>query len=214
MGQFLNLYDRQYDGVGEFNIPQIQPTYDYVADKWLGFNYVKTRRKNNNKVGVHFFLDDYQFERVWNSPNTYVPYLQRFGCVLSPDFSLYPEFPKAINIFNHYRKHWLGAYWQEHGINVIPTICWSDSDSFDYCFDGEPEGGIVAVSNVGCMQNKELRENFKVGYKEMLIRLQPKLVLFYAHTFDDYEGPVKFIRHLNGLTDEVRKEDAKIKERA
>lgn len=203
MSKFLNLRDRLYTGTGQYGIPVIQPTYECSANMWLGFNYVKSSKKRAPKTGVHFFLDDYQFERVWNEPNRYVSYLKNFNCALSPDFSLYMDFPKAVQIFNHYRKHWVAAYWQEHGITVIPTIAWSDKESYEWCFDGEPEGGIVAVSNVGCMQNKEARQAFNDGYEEMLVRLQPKEVLFYAHTFDDYKGPVRYIKYQNGLTEEV-----------
>ena len=204
MSQFCNLEDRLYTGVGEFGIPEIKPVYEQNASYWLGFNYVKSQVKTTPRTGVHFFLDDYQFERVWNMPNTYVPYLRKFNAVLSPDFSLYMDFPKAIQIYNHYRKHWLGAYWQEQGLTVIPTIAWSDEDSFEWCFDGEPVGGIVAVSNVGCMQNKDSKEGFLKGYKEMLRRLEPKEILFYSHSFDhDYEGPVRYIRYMNGLADMV-----------
>ncbi|MBP3887890.1 MAG: DUF4417 domain-containing protein [Cellulosilyticum sp.] len=203
MSAFCNLVDRLYDGVGEYNIPVIKPVYEQDVTFWLGFNYVKSTKKATPHTGVHFFLDDPQFERVWYSPNTYVPYLKKFSCVLSPEFSVYVNFPKAIQIFNHYRKHWCAAYWQEQGLTVIPTITWGWKDSFEWCFDGEPEGGIVAVSNVGCMKNKEMRKLFNDGYNEMLTRLQPKEVLFYAHTFDDYKGPVHYIRYMNGLTDMV-----------
>ena len=55
--------------------------------------------------------------------------LREFRYVLSPDFSTYTEFPKAIQIYNHYRKHWVGAYLQEAGVNVIPTISLSTEDS-------------------------------------------------------------------------------------
>ena len=116
---------------------------------------------------------------------------------------MYVDFPKAVQIFNHYRKHWCAAYWQEQGLTVIPTISWGEKDSWDWCFDGEPEGSVVAVSNVGCMKNKEGRKLFLDGYNEMLTRLQPKEVLFYAHVFDDYKGPVRYIRYMNGLTDMV-----------
>lgn len=203
MSQYCNLSERVFEGVGEYGIPQIQPVYEMDAKLWLGFNYVKSTAKITPQTGVHFFLDDYQFDRVWYSPNKYLKYLEKFSCVLSPDFSLYSDFPKTIQLFNHYRKHWCAAFWQEHGITVIPTIAWSDKESFEWCFDGEPEGGIVAVSNVGCMNNKESRKAFEEGYNEMLTRLQPKEVLFYAHIFDDYKGPVHYIRYMNGMTDMV-----------
>ena len=114
---------------------------------------------------------------------------------MTPDFSTYLDFPKAVRIFNHYRKHWCGAYWQEMGATVIPTIEWGTEEDYSWCFDGEPEGGIVAVSNVGIMRSKELRENYMKGYKEMLTRLQPKEVLMFGHIFDDYPGPVHYIHY-------------------
>ncbi len=40
---------------------------------------------------MHFFLDDYQFERLWNSPREYVELLKQL-CHRS-DFSLYMDVP-------------------------------------------------------------------------------------------------------------------------
>ena len=62
--------------------------------------------------GVHFFVHDYQFERVWNRPDRYTDVLSKFAYVLSPDFSPYANSPKAIQIFNIYRKNWCARYWQ------------------------------------------------------------------------------------------------------
>lgn len=204
MGAYCNLVERIYPGVGPFDIPEIKPVYEEKSNKWLGFNYVKSAKKATPRTGVHFFLDDPQFERLWYNPKAYVPYLKKFSCVLSPDFSMYTDFPKAVQIYNHYRKHWLAAYWQEQGLTVIPTISWSTPDSFEWCFDGEPVGGIVAVSNVGCMKNKEIKAAFEVGYNTMLEKLQPKEVLFYCHSFGyNYKGNIRYIRYANGLTEEV-----------
>lgn len=195
MSKYLNLQDRTYIGTGEYGIPQIEPVHDVNVSDWIGFNYVKSNKKQADRIGVNFFLDDYQFERVWNEPNRYTEYLKPFGVVLSPDFSLYMDFPKAVQIYNHYRKHWCAAYWQERGLTVVPTIAWSDKDSFEWCFDGEPQGGIVAVSNVGCMKDKESRKAFMDGYNEMLIRLQPLKILIFAHKMDDYKGNVEHIKY-------------------
>lgn len=195
MSQYLNLQDRLYQGVGQFDIPEIRPVYELSVKEWIGFNYANSfNEKKKQDTGVNFFLDDYQFERLWNAPNKYIRSLSKFNALASPDFSLYSDFPKAVQIFNHYRKHWLARYWQDMGMTVIPTISWSDEESFDWCFDGEPVGGIVMVSNCGCMKRQDTKEGFLKGYTEMLNRLQPKQVLFFAHTFDEYPGPVKYIR--------------------
>lgn len=92
-----------FDGVGEFDIPVIEPE-NYHSVDWIGFNQVKTTQKRKGK-GVHFFLDDYQFNRVWQYPNRYIDSLKQFDFVMSPDFSTYTDFPKALQIYNHFRKH-------------------------------------------------------------------------------------------------------------
>ena len=195
MSEYLNLLTMSFDGVGKYNIPQILPVTELYVKDWIGLNFVATTKKNRQTTGVHFYIDDYQFERVWNYPERYAKVLREFGAVMSPDFSTYLDFPKAVRIFNHYRRHWCGRYWQEMGVTIIPTIEWGLEDSYEWCFDGEPEGGIVAVSNVGIMRDKELRENYMKGYKEMLTRLQPKEVLMFGHIFDDYPGPVHYIKY-------------------
>jgi hypothetical protein len=196
MPDYQNLSEAIYEGVGKYNVPEMYPVHDIGNIKeWIGFNYTNTTGKRRKDVGVNFFLYDQQFERVWNNPNRYADFLSQFGAVLSPDFSLYTDFPKAVQIYNHYRNQWIGRYWQDAGLTVIPTVSWSDEESWDWCFDGVPVGSIVAVSNVGCMNSKYSQRMFMHGYNEMLKRLQPKEILFFAHKFDDYNGPVHYIRY-------------------
>ena len=144
--------------------------------------------------GYIFFVDDYQFIRLWNDPDRYMPMLQQFRYVLTPDFSLYTDFPKALQIWNHYRKHWIGAYMQMYGIDVIPTIAWSTPESFEWCFDGELTNGIVAVSSVGIMNSRRKKELFMTGYNEMLSRLSPETILFYGMIPDECRGNIVKIK--------------------
>lgn len=185
---YENIQKAIYEGVGEYQIPYISPT-EFSECELIGFNYVSGCKDRENK-GVHFFLDDYQFIRLWNSIDKYIPVLKQFKYVLTPDFSLFTDFPKALQIYNHYRKHWIGAYMQENGINVIPTIGWSTEESFDWCFDGEPVGGSVAVSSVGCMKNKQAKEIFIKGYNEMIKRLEPETIIFYGDIPTECRGNI------------------------
>lgn len=127
---YENLNRRIFDGVGEFSIPALESGL-YTVDNWISFNYAKGCEEPEQH-GIHFFIDDYQFMRLWKDPDRYLEMLRRFQVVCTPDFSTYTDFPKAIQVYNHYRKHWLGAYWQENGINVIPTISWSDDPVFAF----------------------------------------------------------------------------------
>lgn len=199
---YENLERQIFGGVGEYGIPQIEPvTYEGGCD-WIGFNYAKTC-KEPEKKGVHFFLDDYQFNRLWTDVDRYIPMLQKFRYVMSPDFSTYTDFPKAIQIYNHYRKHWVGAYLQEAGIQVIPTISWSTPDSFEWCFDGEPQGGVVAVSSLGVMNSKEKKELFLIGYKEMVRRICPDTIIFYGYVPDECMGNIVRVRAFTEKFNEV-----------
>lgn len=175
---YENLNKRIFEGVGEYNIPALKSAV-YEVENWISFNFARGCDEPE-RHGIHFFIDDYQFMRLWTNPDAYLDKLGQFQAVCTPDFSTYTDFPKAIQIYNHYRKHWLGAYWQEHGIKVIPTISWSDEESFSWCFDGEPVGGMVAVSSVGTQGSARAAQLFEAGYNEMKRRLQPAQIVMYG----------------------------------
>ena len=176
-----------FTGEGKLDIPIIKPTSAIERD-FIGFNEAMSSKKTD--CGIHFFLDDYQFMRLWNNPERYIDLLKKFNCVLSPDFSLYLDYPQALQIYNHYRKHWLAAYWQMYGIEVIPTICWSDEKSIEWCFDGEPKHSTVAVSSIGTQNNKTAKELFLKGYNEMMKHLQPEAIIFYGKAPEECAGNI------------------------
>ena len=178
-----NIKKYNFFADNKWNIPEIKGISEFdEKTQFIGFNYAKTcEKQQKTDFGVHFFLDDYQFERLWKRPEKYTESLKRFKYVLSPDFSMYMDYPKAMQMWKHYQKHWLGAYMELYGVKVIPTIGWSDKDSFKWCFDGEPKNSIVAVSSIGTQRYKESKKAFLVGYNEMIKRLTPKLVLFWGN---------------------------------
>ena len=192
---YENVNKMLFEGTGQYNIPQIFPT-QYEHCEWIGFNYASSC-KNKEGKGVHFFLDDYQFIRLWTDIDRYIPMLIPYEYVMSPDFSMFTDFPKALQIYNHYRKHWIGAYMQQFGIKVIPTICWSTLESYEWCFDGEPVGGCVAVSSVGCMKNKKSKELFINGYLEMVKRLEPTQIIFYGNVPDECKGNIVRVKQFS-----------------
>ena len=189
---YENLNKAVFKGVGAYGIPEIQPV-SCDLENWLSFNYAKTCADPEGH-GIHFFIDDYQFQRLWAQPDAYIPMLSRFDALMTPDFSTYTDFPKAVQIYNHYRKHWLGAYWQQHGLTVIPTISWSDEESLDWCFDGEPVGGTVAISAVGTQMDNRARSLFRMGYTAMLERLKPEAVIFYGAIPEGLEAAKRTIQ--------------------
>ena len=88
----LQIYDR-YDVDGFYNMPVIHND-GFIPNQMIGFNYAMPA--SDFETGIHFFADDYAFERLWNSPEQYIDMLRKFQCVLSPDFSLYMDMPMAM----------------------------------------------------------------------------------------------------------------------
>ena len=192
MLHFENQDKARFAGVGEYDIPQIIGVDDVQVKEWIPFNYVLTCKEPQGK-GVHFFLDDYQFERVWNNIDKYTEVLHRFKAVMSPDFSMFTVNPKALKIYQHFRKHFIGAYWQANGLTVIPTINWADEKSFEWCFDGEPTNSVVAISTVGSMNSKANKEGFYKGYEEIKKQLRPKKILCYGTVPEEIKNEVQGI---------------------
>lgn len=190
----LNLERAQYPGVGDYDIPQLYPVTDLPEiEEWIGFNYVLSEKNPENKA-VHFFLNDYQFERIWNNPNQYLDKLSKFAAVATPDFSPYGDMPFCLQLYNHYRKHWVGAWMQEHGITVIPTIRAStDPRSSKFYLDGEPHGGAVLISSMWTRTDEE-KEIFVNEYNAMYDTLNPTHVFLYGKQIEGLRGDITRIK--------------------
>lgn len=185
-----NLELGTFEQQGEYGIPVLKPVQMEERLEWIRFNHA-LREEQKTRYGVHFFIDDYLFERAWHDPSRYALFLCSFPAVMTPDFSMFTDFPKAVQVYNHWRKHQLGAYWQSFGLTVIPSICWSGYESFDWCFDGEPVGGTVAVSSVGTQKNRQAKQFFLDGYREMMDRLKPTKIIFIGDVPPECAGNIE-----------------------
>lgn len=184
--------------VGDYDMPMIQATTPPTGEL-LPFNFAKSH-VNSDKT-IHFFVDDYQFERLWARPEVYVPLLSKFEAVLTPDFSLYVDMPAVLKVYNVYRSRLLGQFWQQNGIKVVPTVSWAEEDSFDYCFDGLPSNGTLAVSTVGIGRNADARKAYQMGLDEMIKRLSPQHLIVYGPSIGaEYPPELDIISHENEIT--------------
>lgn len=187
--QFWNNLEKQvFPGVGPYDIPEIKPE-KYIECKYVRF-IEACKIQNGSGKGVHFFVDDFYFDRIWNQFNRYMGMLSKFDAVLTPDWSNYTDWPVAVNIWNHYKKHYVGAYLQSKGVRVYPTIEWSTKESHKWCFDGEPIGGCVAIGSIGTQKNAEANKLFIYGYEAMLERLQPETIMFWGSVPRECKGNI------------------------
>ena len=172
---------------------------NFIPSDLIGFNYAKSSKNKN--CGIHFYIDDYQFERVWNCPEKYLNILFDYDCILSPDFSLYMDMPMPMKIWNVYRSRQVGAYYQSKGITVIPTVSWAEKESFEFCFQGIPKGSIVSISTVGVKHDKEALKIWRDGTEAMIDRIEPSAILIYGGRLDFDYGNINTVYFENKVTE-------------
>ena len=177
--------------VGKYGMPLIKKQ-EIDLDKIDLWNYTKTKIddfQNNNKT-IHFFTYDWLFENVYEKPEKALEKLNQYYALLTPEFSLYWDMPKALQIYNTFKNRWCGAFWQKHGKIVIPTICCAGDESYDFCFDGVEEGSVVAVSTYA---REEYKKEFMRSYNKMLEVIKPSAIICFGTPFVEMKGKIKTI---------------------
>lgn len=185
-----NLFMRnEYSGHGKWNIPLIKKQAVDVEN--ISLIACSDTRSNDNetntKNGVHFFVDDYRFNGIYNNPEKSLRKYSQYAFLLSPDFSTYADMNLWRQLESVAKNRWCGCYWQEQGLTVIPTISWSTPRSYEFCFDGVEKNSIVAIGMIGCKQNKK---EFLRGYNYMLSKIEPEAVICFGTPFDEMRGNI------------------------
>ena len=178
----LNEYDENRVN-GKWQMPKIKACH-YIPDSLIPFDYVLRTPNPPQGCGVHYFVDDYQFERVWSRPYENFERLKKFSCTLTPQFSMYTDMPLPMKMWNCYRSKIIGQMMQDYGLTVIPTLSWAEDDTLDWSFDGIESGGVVAASTIGAIRDKEWRDGWKKGMQVALEKLTPECVLLYGYKTD------------------------------
>lgn len=185
----------QFESHSTLQIPTIKcSAFELPSISLIACDHVKTTapKEDQNKM-VHFFVDDYKLNRYYDSPSNYIKRLAQYKAVMTPDFSLYPEMPFPLQLFNVFKNRWCGAYWQEFGLTVIPTISWSNKESFKFCFSGIESNSIVAVSTVGSRNNKS---EFLEGFFAMIQTIRPSGVICLGTPFEEIRKDVIFVDYI------------------
>lgn len=79
--QLDNLHLKNFiNFAGGYEMPMLE-CCDIIPTALIPFNAALTSK--NHSQCVHSFIDDYQFERIWNLPYRYVECMKKFQCVYS-----------------------------------------------------------------------------------------------------------------------------------
>lgn len=164
-----------YDGIDE--IPVIKK--ENVVPKKL-ISFLDVPKTKSYEGFVHFYVDDFQFERIWNQINRYLDLFKKFNGVILPDFSVYRDMPLVMQKWNIYRSRAIGNYLQSNGIKVIPNIRYGDGRTYDTACAGISKNSIIAIGTNGCIKDKIDRKFTDDGFEIIIRKLAPKVVIIYG----------------------------------
>lgn len=178
----------EFETVGKYGIPLVKrQAIDFSKIKPLCYTKTKLDDKENKDRTVHFFTYDWMFETVYDKPEKALERLDQYYALLTPEFSTYKNMPPVLQAYSVFKNRWCGAFWQKHGMKVIPTISWGSYACFEFCFDGVEQGAVVAVSTYTREDNKE---GFMAGYTKMLEAINPSAIVCYGEPFKEMKGNV------------------------
>jgi len=94
-------------------------------------------RKNRMTGTYHFYVSDDRFEQVWRDPVD----IANSACyaIVEPNFSVYTDMPKAVALWQMFRKRWITRWLQSIGIRAFVDLNIAHKHD-DLRFIGVPEG--------------------------------------------------------------------------
>lgn len=161
-----------FDEVTTYGVPTLTCVSPQVVPD--GFTAWPQRRSRPRWNGVHFFVDDYRFESVWKRPDNYAGAMKRAPLILSPDFSVYADWPQAMQLWQIYRARWLCRQLHELGVSIVPSVTWGDRTTYAFAYLGLPTGATVAISTIGRARHSS---DFDAGFCELVDRIRPQMVI-------------------------------------
>lgn len=185
----------EFETEGRWGFPIIKKQQlDVNNIELISCSDVSKKDDKNLHKGVHFFVDDFRFETIYNHPEKSLERYGKYRFLLTPDYSLYAEMDPWRQIESVGKARWVGAKWQEKGKIVVPTVSWGLARSFEFCFDGIQKNSIVAVGMIGCKRNKG---DFLKGYYQMLTKIEPEAIICFGDPFDEMDGNIIPVDYLN-----------------
>ncbi|MDD7714437.1 MAG: DUF4417 domain-containing protein [Mollicutes bacterium] len=192
---------------GDFDMPVVGNFDDISEIDYIALYSDKKEYNKTNNTCVAFYQYDHVFDGIHGLYNSIIykdesrleKFRERFKDVkyiAGPDYSLFGDFPNALQIFNVYKSR-VCIRWLTINTNakVIPNVRWTHPFTFEYCFDGISKGSNISVGALGQIRNKDNKKMFLDGLREAVDRIAPKYILVYGFinedNFDEFFGYAK-----------------------
>ncbi len=157
----------------------------------VSFREIQKIIDTKDKV-VHFYIDDFWFEKLWTNADRYIPQLKCFPFVIMPDFSVFNYMPEPMQHWNRYRSMALGYYLSSKGVRIIPSLgVLTKDDIWTLC--GVPRRSTVAVCTNGRIKKPLERKTFVEGLQTQIQILQPTNLIMVGYIPKEYDEPIPTI---------------------
>ena len=189
---------------GDYDMPVIGCSEDISKIDYITlYSHLQDYKKTENTC-VCFYQYDHVFDGIHGLYNSIIykdekrleKFRERFKnikYIISPDYSLFGDFPVSLQMFNIYKSRICAAWLQANTkAVVIPNIRWTLDFSYKFVFDGIMKGSNIAISVLGQIRDVNNKKMFLDGFKECIDRIEPKTILVYGFVsesnFDEIFG--------------------------
>lgn len=174
-----------------------------------------------SKMIVSFFTWDEYFEGWWQTPSKFTGKVLNTGVKLitTPDFSPQTEMGNVFLKWQLYRSRYLGRYFQEAGLKLIPHLIWPDGD-LDFLMEETlstmPKKLPLLMVQAQTIDPKKVSggmDHYKKQQQAALDELRPEAILLYSgkpgrEVFDTLnlrKTKVVHLEHRQGILSKAQK---------
>lgn len=180
-----------------------------------------------SKVIVAFYCFDQYFENYWHDAAKKTTRMLNAGVtrVVMPDFSMHTPGAESrvLSMWSLYRNRWLGRYFQEAGLKLIPEVTWATGDEdflTRYILPTLPKKMPLLCIQIQTIDaDSPLVDEYPQQLQLILDTLQPKDLLIYhgkqgKKIFDDglikFKGRIRFVEsRLYALSEQAKTREKK-----
>lgn len=171
---------QHFEVVGEHEIPAIRSAVGGISIARVGSFRRPVEVALRSQSAIHGFLSDAELLRVYRQPHRFLQLVGSHAAVISPDFSVLTGMPKHQKIRSVVQARELSAYFESHGIPIIPSIRWANISDLDFALQGIPYATTIAISTQGLIRYPPLLQILKTGIELVTNEIRPEQVIIYG----------------------------------
>ena len=129
---------------------------------------------------VHGYAYDSRLRSLYTNPARYLSKFSQFAAVIAPDFSMYRSMPQHERVKSSWASKSVAAYYQTHGLKVVPNVRWSEIADLDFVLEGLPSDSTISVSTQSITRDPQSFKVLREGIPTVIGSLRPKRLIVYG----------------------------------